>query len=74
MTEAFILVTVTSSTKLTCFWQKYQESLKIVIYPLHQLIRLGRLEIHIALFQIPTSMLESTFVVIAKPSLAYPHF
>ena len=66
MTEAFILVTVTSSTKLTCFWQKYQESLKIVIYPLHQLlIRLGCLEIHIALFQIPTSMLESTFVVIA---------
>ena len=28
---------------------KYQGSLKIEEYPLHQLIRLGRLEIHIAL-------------------------
>ena len=29
--------------------KKYQESLKIVEYPLHQLICLGRLMIHIAL-------------------------
>ena len=31
-----------------CFKWKYQESLKIVEYPLHQLIQLGRLEIHIS--------------------------
>ena len=38
------------------------------------LISIGRPEIHIVLFQIPTSMLESTFIVIALPSLVYPHF
>ena len=32
-----------------CFRQKYQENLKITEYPIHQLIRLGRLEVHIAL-------------------------
>ena len=32
-----------------CFRQKYQESLKITEYPIHQLIRLGRLEVHIAI-------------------------
>ena len=32
-----------------CFRQKYQESLKITEYPIHRLIRLGRLEVHIAL-------------------------
>ena len=32
-----------------CFRQKYQESLKITEYPIHQLIRLGRLEVHVAL-------------------------
>ena len=32
-----------------CFRQKYQESLKITEYPIHQLRRLGRLEVHIAL-------------------------
>ena len=42
-------MTVTSSTKLICFWQKYQESLKMVEYPLQQLICLGHLEIHVAL-------------------------
>ena len=31
------------------FRQKYQENLKITEYPIHQLIRLGRLEVHIAL-------------------------
>ena len=42
-----LFMAVTSSTKRIC--KKYQESLKIVEYPLHQLIRLGRLEVHIAL-------------------------
>ena len=32
-----------------CFRQKSQESLKITEYPIHQLRRLGRLEVHIAL-------------------------
>ena len=32
-----------------CFRQKYQEGLKTAEYPLHQLIRLRRLEFHIAL-------------------------
>ena len=41
--EAFILITVTSSTKLICFRQRYQESLTIAEYPLRQLIRLGGL-------------------------------
>ena len=40
-------------------------------YPVHQLIRLGRLEIH---FQIPTSMSESSVIVIVLPSLVYPYF
>ena len=35
--------------KLICFQQKYQESTKLAEYPLHQLICLGLLEIHIAL-------------------------
>ena len=32
-----------------CFRRKYQESLKIAEYPLHQLIRLDCMEIHMAL-------------------------
>ena len=44
-----ILITVTISTKLIHFRQKYQESLNMVAFPLHQLIHLGRLEIHITL-------------------------
>ena len=47
--KAFILITWTTSTKLICFRQKYQESLKIAEHPLHQSIRLGRLGIHTAL-------------------------
>ena len=39
-------LTVTSSTKL-CFCQKYQGSLKIPEYSVHQMTRLGRLKIHI---------------------------
>ena len=39
-----------------------------------KLIHLGCLENHIVLFQIPTSMFESMFIVIALPSLVYPHF
>ena len=41
--------TVTSSTKLICFQQIYQENLKIAEYPFHQSIGLDHLEIHIAL-------------------------
>ena len=47
--EAFILITARSSTNLMCFRREYQKRVKITEYPLHQLIRLGRLEIHIAL-------------------------
>ena len=43
-------ITVTISTKLICFRRKYQESLKTAEYPLLQLMHLGRLEIHIALW------------------------
>ena len=43
-------ITVTISTKLICFRRKYQESLKTAEYPLHQLMHLGRLEIHMALW------------------------
>ena len=71
--EAFILITVTNSTKLICFQKKYQESLKVSECPLHQLIRQGRPEIHIALL-IPTSMSESFLRVIVLPSLVYPYF
>ena len=47
--DAFIFITVTSSAKLTRFRRKYQKSLKKVAeYPVHQVIHLGRLEIHIA--------------------------
>ena len=44
-----MIITVTSSTKLICSRQKYQQSLIIAEYPLHQLIRQGRLEVNIAL-------------------------
>ena len=48
-----MIITVTSSTsstKLICSRQKYQQSLKIAEYPLHQLIRQGRsLEMNFAL-------------------------
>ena len=43
----FILITIIRSKKLTCFKQKYQKSKNIAEYPAHQLICLGRLEIHI---------------------------
>ena len=35
--------------KITYFRQKYQESFRTAEYPLHQLIRLGRLETHTTL-------------------------
>ena len=56
-----------------CFQQKCQESLKVSECPLHQLIRQGRPEIHIALL-IPTSMSESSLRVIVLPSLVYLYF
>ena len=37
--------------KIIYFRQKYQESFRIPEYPLHQLIRLGRVQRHISLFQ-----------------------
>ena len=40
---------VRSSTKLICFWRKHRDSFKTAECPIHQLIRLDRLEIHIAL-------------------------
>ena len=46
--EAFIL-TSKSSTELICFWRKHRDSFKIADCPIHQLIRLDRQEIHIAL-------------------------
>ena len=59
---------MTSSTKLICFGKKYQDSLKIGEHPLHQLIRLDRLEIHTT-FQIPRLLGD-----IVLPSLVYPYF
>ena len=50
---------------------KMSREFKKAEYPVHQLIRLGRLEIH---FQIPTSMSESSVIVIVLPSLVYPYF
>ena len=50
---------------------KMSREFKKAEYPVHQLIRLGRLEIH---FQIPTWMSESSVIVIVLPSLVYPHF
>ena len=44
-----VLITVTISTKLIHFRQKYQESFNMAAFPLHQLIHLGHLEIHITL-------------------------
>ena len=44
------IITVTISKKLIYFRRNYQESLKTAEYPLLQLIHLGRLEIHIALW------------------------
>ena len=46
------LMTVTSSTKLIYFQRKYQESAQREEYAVHLLIRLGHLEIHIAVRQI----------------------
>ena len=45
-----VLITVTISTKLIHFLQKYQESLNIAEFPLHQLLCQGLLEIHITLW------------------------
>ena len=50
---------------------KMSREFKKAEYPVHQLIRLGRLEIY---FQIPTSMSESSVIVIVLPSLVYPYF
>ena len=50
---------------------KMSREFKKAEYPVHQLIRLGRLEIR---FQIPTSMSESSVIVIVLPSLVYPYF
>ena len=53
--------------KIIYFRQKYQESFRIAEYPLHQLIRLGRIETHITLsIQNPRSGL---FVAIVSLSL-----
>ena len=59
--EVFILVTV---TKLMCFWQKY---------PVYQLIRLGLLEVLIALSNPNNLMSESLLRVIVLPLLVYPY-
>ena len=57
-----------------CFWQKYQKSLKIAEYPVYQLIRLGLLEVPIALSSPNNLMSESLLRVIVLPLLVYPHF
>ena len=51
---------------------KYQESLRIAGYPLHQLIRFGHLVIHITLLN--PKIDESSIKVIELPSLVYPYF
>ena len=57
-----------------CFWQKYQKSLKIAEYPVYQLIRLGLLEVYIALSNPNNLMSESLLRVIVLPLLVYPYF
>ena len=57
-----------------CFWQKYQKSLKIAEYPVYQLIRLGLLEVHIALSNPNNLMSESLLRVTVLPLLVYPYF
>ena len=71
-------LTVTSPTKLMCFRWKYQKSLKkIAEYPLHQLTRPYRLEIHvihIALSNINMDvriLFQDHFVVIVSSSLLW---
>ena len=71
--EEFILITTTSTTKLVCFRQKNQESLKIAEYLLHQSIRLGHLIIHIA-FSNSNIDVRISLRVIVLPSLVYPYF
>ena len=66
------LMTVTSSTKLIYFQRKYQESAQIAEYAVHLLIRLGRLEIHIAVHQIRSDariLVQGHCVVIVTLSL-----
>ena len=57
-----------------CFWQKYQKTLKIAEYPVYQLIRLGLLEVPIALSNPNNLMSESMLRVIVLPLLVYPYF
>ena len=57
-----------------CFWQKYQKSLQIAEYPVYQLIRLGLLEVPIALSNPNNLMSESMLRVIVLPLLVYPYF
>ena len=57
-----------------CFWQKYQKSLKIAKYPVYQLIRLGLLEVDIALSNPNNLMSDSLLRVIVLPLLVYPYF
>ena len=73
---ASILITRTTSTKLICFRQKFQESLKTAEHPLHQSIRLGLLGIHIALsdHNLISMSKSSRFRVIVWQSLFYPYF
>ena len=52
---------------------KISKSLKIAEYPVYQLIRLGLLEVHIALSNPNNLMSESLLRVIVLPLLVYPH-
>ena len=65
-------MTVTSLTKLIYFQRKYQETAQIAEYAVHLLIRLGRLEIHIAVRQIRSDariLVQGHCVVIVTLSL-----
>ena len=65
-------MTVTSLTKLIYFQRKYQETAQIAEYAVHLLIRLGRLEIHIAVLQIRSDariLVQGHCVVIVTLSL-----
>ena len=68
--EAFILITVVSSTKLIHPQQKYQKKFKKFNHRFNsiQLIRLGRLEIQCS-FKNPTKIPESPLRVTVLPSL-----
>ena len=66
-----MLIVLTAKPNKTYFGQKNIKSLKIAEYPLHQLIRLSRLEIHVALLKSQPVDFRILFQGYCVPSLIY---